>query len=157
VPRAKRGQTIAHDNPISRPTVGHAALPARLAHQGGVVAFAGDRELDRVEGRKHIKNEETAVARRDGSTGRGTGRPHQKSIVAGRIDHQKVIAALDRTDGSGEVGDLRRLVGLDRATLGALDAVMRRQLKLNTCALGPELELNTWARGPGATVLDVMG
>jgi len=34
---------------------------------------------------------------------------------------------------------------------------MRRQLELNTCALGPQLELNIWARGPGAAVLDVMG
>src|SRR5262245_41263995 len=83
--------------------------------------------------------------------------PHQKSIVAGRIDHQKVIAALDRADGGGEVGELRHLVGFDRAALGALDAIMRRQLELNTCALGPKLELNIWARGPGAAVLDVMG
>src|SRR5262245_50975932 len=83
--------------------------------------------------------------------------PHQKSSVAGRIDHQKVIAALDRADGGGEVGDLRRLVGFDRAALGALDAVMRRQLELNTCAPGPQIKLNIWARGPGAAVLDVMG
>src|SRR5262249_48663653 len=40
--------------------------------------------------------------------------------------------------------------------LGALDAVMRWQIELITCALGPQLELNTWARGPGAAVFDVM-
>jgi hypothetical protein len=72
--------------------------------------------------------------------------PHQKSIVSGRIDHHEVMRAFNRADGGGEVGDLGRLVGFHRAGLGALDAVMRRQLELNTCALSPS-----------AAVFDVMG
>jgi hypothetical protein len=56
------------------------------------------------------------------------------------------MRALNRADGGGEVGDLGRLVGFHRAGLSALDTIMRRQLELYACALGP-----------GAAVLDVMG
>src|SRR5262245_52596453 len=74
------------------------------------------------------------------------GEPHQKGIVPGRIHHHEVMRALNHVDGGTEVCDLGPLVGFNRAGLGALDAVMRRQLELYTRALSP-----------GAAVLDVMG
>ena len=56
------------------------------------------------------------------------------------------MAVFDRTDGGGEVGYFLRLVGFDRAALGAVDTVMRRQFELNAPAFSP-----------GAAVLNVMG
>jgi hypothetical protein len=63
--------------------------------------------------------------------------PHQKGVVARCVDHHHVVAVFDRTDGSGEVGDFLRLVGFDRAALGAVDTVMRRQFELNAPAFSP--------------------
>src|SRR5262245_62368296 len=74
------------------------------------------------------------------------GEPHQKGIVPGRIHHHEVMRALNHVDGGTEVSDLGPLVDFNRAGLGALDAVMRRQLELYTRALSP-----------GAAILDVMG
>src|SRR5262249_53168826 len=70
----------------------------------------------------------------------------QKGVVPRRIDHHEVMSALNRADGSGEVGDFGRLVDFDRTGLGALNAVMRWQLERNLHALSPS-----------AAILDVMG
>ena len=146
VARAERGQTIAHHDPVGQPAVDQPALAARLAHHLGVVAFAGDAEIGRIEGGEHVEIEEAVVERRDQRVGHRMGEPHQIGVVAGRIDHHHVVAVLERADRLREVGEFLRLVGFQRIALGPLHAVMRRQVKRDARAFGP-----------GAAVLDVMG
>jgi hypothetical protein len=73
------------------------------------------------------------------------GESHQIGVVTGRVDHHHVVAVLDGADSGREIGEFARLVGFDRRAIGALDAIMRRQLELDAPALGP-----------GSAVLDVM-
>ena len=146
VARAERGQAIAHHDPVGQPAIDQPALAARFAHHLGIVAFAGDGEVGRVERREHVEVDEAVVERRDQRVGHRVREPHQIGVVAGRIDDHDIVAVLDGADRAREAGEFLRLVGLDRIAFGARDAIMRRQFELDAGALGP-----------GAAVLDVMG
>ena len=118
VARAERGQPVAHDDPVGQLAVDQPALAARLAHHLGVMAFAGDGEIDRVERAEHVEIDEAVVERRDQRVGHRMGEPHQIGVAAGRVDHHHVVAVLDRADRLREIGELLRLVGFQRIALG---------------------------------------
>ena len=74
------------------------------------------------------------------------GQPHQVGIIAGRIDDDEIVGLLDRADGFGKG---REFLGLDLVEAhaeAAGDAIMRR-----------DIELDTGAPRPIAAVFDVMG
>ena len=59
VARAERGQPVAHHDPVGELAVDQAALAARLAHHLGVMAFAGDGEIGRIERGEHVEIDES--------------------------------------------------------------------------------------------------
>ena len=110
------------------------------------MAYARDRESRRIDRAEHVEIHEAVVQRRHQRVGHGVSEPHQVAVVGRGIDHDEVVAVLDRSDRFGKAGELGDLVLLDLRALAAGHMIVRRQL---------ELDFPTGR--PAAPVFDVMG
>src|SRR5262249_36413448 len=143
---AERGEPVAYDHPIDARPVEQPAVAARIAHDRGIMAFAGDRKGRRVDGAEHVEVNEAVIERSDQCVRHRVGEPREIAIRPRRIDHDKVVRPLDRGNRVGKAGEFDCLVFIEPERRPARDAKVRRQ---------PEVEPRL--RGPGTAVLDVVG
>jgi len=62
VAKTKRGEPIAHHDPVHPGAVDRAPVAAALVHHLGVVAFAGHRQGCRIDSAEHVEVEKVSLS-----------------------------------------------------------------------------------------------
>ncbi len=83
--------------------------------------------------------------------------PHQIAVARRRIDHDEVVAVLDRHDRGGEAGEFRRFVLVDAARIRPVDDVMIGQFERNAGFLRPAFAIEDVAGEAFLAAVDVDG
>src|SRR4051794_14793483 len=101
------------------------------------MADPGYRQRDRIELRQHVEVDKAVVERRHQGVGNRMGESHQVAVMRGRIDHDKVMAILDCSNGAMKIGEFGGLVFLHSGAFDTRDAAVCRQLEIDAAPPRP--------------------
>jgi hypothetical protein len=99
------------------------------------MAHARDLEGRGIDATEHVEIEETVIQRRHQRIGHRMRKPHQVGVVAGRIDHDEIVAVLDLVDRGREASELGGFILVDANALAARYAVVIGHFKHDASAL----------------------